>query len=196
MSAAESTDPRQATSARNVQAILDATERLLARRQAPTVSAVAKESSLSRPTVYAHFPERSQIVEALVERTVSRAMAAIAPAEPQVGPPDEALRRLLAASWEQIALHEDIAQASAAELGADAMRRAHEGARALIADLLERGRRDGTFRSDLPVGWLVTCCLALVHATAEEVRAHELSHDDAFDALLRTVDDLLAGPTR
>ena len=74
--------PREAIAERNLEAILDAAERLLARGDAPTISAVASAAGVSRPTVYAHFPDRRRIVEAVVERTVERAMKAIAAAEP------------------------------------------------------------------------------------------------------------------
>jgi AcrR family transcriptional regulator len=180
-------DPRQATAARNVEAILDAVQVLLQRRQELTISAVATEAGVSRPTVYSHFPERRQMVEALVERTVARAMAAVAPAEPESGPAADALRRLLLTSWQQIALHQEIAQAASDHLSAESMRRTHAAARAIIASVIERGRAEGAFRSDLPIDWCVSALLALVHAGAEEVRAGRLAADEAIDLLQRTV---------
>src|SRR5207248_1785120 len=114
-------DSRRMTAERNVDAILDATRRLLERGAQPNMSAVAAEAGVSRPTVYAHFPDRGQLIEALVERTVRNTMAAVEAAEPERGPAVEALDRLVAASWTQLARHEAIGRASAAELGADAM---------------------------------------------------------------------------
>ena len=120
-------------------------------------------------------------------------MAAVEAAEPERGPAVEALDRLVAASWTQLARHEAIGRASAVELGADAMRRAHEAARTVIRDLVDRGRREGVFRTDLPTDWLVTSSLALIHAAADGVRAGELDASGALDALSRTVTDLLEG---
>jgi hypothetical protein len=100
-------------------------------------------------------------------RAVRRAMAAIESAEPERGHALPALQRLLAASWEQLSRHEEISHASAGELSADAMRRAHEPARAALRTLVERGRREGAFRTDVPTALLVTSCLALIHATAD-----------------------------
>ena len=184
---------RQAIVHRNADAILDAAERLLGRREQATISAVAAEAGVSRPTVYAHFPNRERLLEALVERAVRDAMAAIESAEPDRGPATEALQRLLAASWRELGRHEDIARASAAALSADAMRRAHGVARAVIHTLVERGRREGSFRRDIPTDWLVTSCLALIHASAETVRAGELDSDGALGVLSVTVADLFAG---
>lgn len=183
-------DHRRAIAERNLEAILDAAERLLSRREEANISAVASEAGLSRPTVYAHFPDRSRLLEAVVDRAVRRSLAAIESSEPDRGPPTEALRRLIAAGWEQLARNESIARASAASLGVDAMRRAHESLRAVIRKLTERGRREGAFRTDVPADWLVTTSLALIHAASEEVREGELDSEAALDVLSATVTDL------
>ena len=132
---------------------------------------MAAEAGVSRPTVYAHFPDRRQLLEALVERTVSLVMEAVRSAEPERGPAPDAVRRLVAASWAQLARHQDMAAASAADLSPDAMRRAHGAARDTIRAVVDRGREEGAFRTDLPAEWLVTATLALIHGAAEEVRA-------------------------
>jgi AcrR family transcriptional regulator len=196
MPEAKTQDHRKATAERNVEAILDGAERLLARRRRPSISAVAEEAGLSRVTVYSHFADRQRLLEAVVERGVRRAMAAIDSADPESGSAPEALQRLIEASWGEIGHNEQIGRASAAELSPEAMRRAHAAARATIRKLAERGRHEGTFRSDVPVEWLVTGCLALVHAAAEEVREGELDSDAALEALSITVADLFAGRDR
>jgi AcrR family transcriptional regulator len=188
------TDPRRATAERNLEAILDATERLLGRGQQPSISAVAGEAGVSRPTVYAHFADRRALLAALVERTVRETMAAIESADVDTGSASEALPRLIEASWQQLASHDQIAHAAASELSADAMRAAHESARAVIGRLIERGRHDGSFRTDVPAHWLVTASLALVHAAAEEVRIGDLDADAALATLSLTVADLFAAP--
>jgi TetR/AcrR family transcriptional repressor of mexCD-oprJ operon len=186
--------PREALAERNAEAILDAAERLLARRQRTSISALASEAGLSRPTVYAHFPNRERVLEALVERTVRQAMAMLEAAEPERGPALAALQRLLATGWKEIGRHQAIGAAAAGQLNAEAMRRAHESARAVIRRLVERGRREGAFRTDLPTGWLITSSLALIHSAAEEGRAGELDAQAALDVLTATVTELLVGP--
>ena len=186
--------PREALAVRNAEAILDAAERLLARGEQTTVSALAGEACLSRPTVYAHFPNRQRVLEALVERTVREAMATLEAAEPERGPALAALQRLLATGWEEIGRHEAVGAAAAGQLSGEAMRRAHENAREVIGRLLERGRRDGAFRTDVPTSWLITSTLALIHAAAEEVRAADLDTQGALDLLTVTVTELVVGP--
>lgn len=185
-------DTRQVTAERNLEAILDAAERLLQRGEQPNISAVAVAAGVSRPTVYAHFADRAQLVEALVERTVRSTMAAIESADAASGPAPEALRRLLAASWTELAHHEEIARAAGAELSSHAMRRAHEAARDVIRTLVERGRREHAFRTDLTVDWLVTSSLALIHAAADEVRVGGLDRRAALRALSITIENLFA----
>jgi len=186
-------DARQAIAERNIEAILDGAERLLQRREQPSISAIAAEAGVSRPTVYAHFEDRTKLIEALVERAVRQLMAAVESAEPDRGPAPEALERLIGASWEHLGHNQEVAGAAAAELSSDAMRRAHGAARAVIRRLVERGRREGAFRTDVPSDWLVTASLALVHAMAEQARARELDSGGALKVLSMTIGELLRG---
>ena len=195
MTESETVDFRREIADRNRETILDAAERLVERTEQLTFSAISHESGLSRPTLYAHFEDRAALMEALVERTVRRTVAAIASADPEHGPAGEALQRQISATWEQIAHYESLGRAAATELSADAMRRAHQEARAVVKRLIERGRVDGTFRTDLSADWLVTCYLALIHAAAEETRSGSLSHKAALRALDSTLSDLLVGGT-
>jgi TetR/AcrR family transcriptional regulator, mexCD-oprJ operon repressor len=59
-----------------------------------------------------------------------------------------------------------------------------------IRRLVDRGRREGAFRTDLPADWLVTTCFALLHACGDQVRAGAMSSAEALDVLTRTMRDL------
>jgi hypothetical protein len=63
---------------------------------------------------------------------------------------------------------------------------------ASITAVAERGRGDGSFRADVPTGWLVTSFFALIHACAGEVHAGRLEAGDAQRVLVVTVTDLFA----
>lgn len=189
----QTTDRRRAIADRNVRSILDAAEELL-RQQAPvTIAAVAAQAGVSRVTVYAHFATSEALLEAVVERAVGHATAALAAADPGAGPPVEALARLVATGWRELGRNASMAQAAAARLSADAMARAHQLAHEQIAELVTRGRRAGAFRADVPDSWLATCCLALFHSCAEEVRAGRLDPADAERVLTATITDLFSG---
>jgi TetR/AcrR family transcriptional regulator, mexCD-oprJ operon repressor len=187
------TERQQAIADRNVAAILDATEELLARRGQASISAVAKHSGVSRVTVYAHFPTSEALLEAAVERAVGQTMGALRAANLDEGAPAEALERLLAGAWRHLARYSAMAQAVAEQLSPEAMSRTHQAAHHTLGALLERGRADGSFRSDLPVSWLVTTCIAVIHACAAEVREGRIEERDAVRILTTTVRDLFTG---
>ena len=187
------TDHRRAVAERNVESILDGAERLLQRHAQLSISAVAAEAGVSRVTVYAHFPSLEDLLEAVVERAVSGATVALESADPHSGPPLEALERLVAVSWRELERHQATARAAAEQLTPDMLRHTHRGARHQLLRLLDRGQQDGAFRTDLPGDWLVTACVALMHAAVDEVRAGRLSGRAAQNALQASVRDLWVG---
>ncbi len=187
----EPTDHRRAIAARNVEAILDGVEALLERRQQPSIAAVATEAGVSRPTVYAHFPTREEMLEAVVERAVQRAAVALQSAAPQRGSPVEALDRIVTVAWRE--LDRNSAIAAAVQLDPAALKRTHDAAKRYVHDLVERGQADGSFRSDLSTEWLVTSFFALMHAAGDEVRAGRMDASAALDALVPTVRSVFDG---
>ena len=178
---------------RNVAAILDAAEDLLRSQGHANISAVAAQAGVSRVTVYAHFPTWEALLEAAVERAVRRTMAALQRVRPDDGPPVEALDRMVAAAWQHLASYQATAAAVAELLSPEAITRTHEAAHQTIGVLLERGQADGSFRTDLPARWLVTACIALVHACSDGVRADQIDQDDAVRILTTSVRDLFTG---
>jgi TetR/AcrR family transcriptional repressor of mexCD-oprJ operon len=195
VAAVPTTDHRRATAERNVEKILDATATLLARGDAASTSAVAAEAGVSRPTVYAHFPTRAALVEAVATRAVQGAAEVVERARLDDGPPLEALDRLVALGWEHLDRHGAIAQASADQLPPKAMSRAHTALRAPIGALVARGQASGAFRADLPPSWLISSYFALMHTAGEEVRSGALRRRDAVSVLQPSVRALFQQPT-
>ena len=189
-------DYQRAIAERNVGAILDAAEELLEERAAASISAVAARAGVSRVTVYAHFPTWEALLEAAVERAVRRTMTALEATHPDDGPPVQALERMLTAAWQHLARYGAMAQAVAEQLSPQAVTRTHQAVHRTVGALLERGQADGSFRTDLPAAWLVTACIALIHACAQEVRAGRIGERDAAPILTATVRDLFTGTRR
>jgi AcrR family transcriptional regulator len=190
---AQVADRRRAIADRNVQAILDAAEELIRARAPVTIAGVATAAGVSRVTVYAHFATAEALLEAVVSRAVGHATAALAAARPGDGPPAEALERLVVTGWRELARHAAMAEAAASLLSGGGMTRSHESARHVVAELVSRGQREGSFRSDVPGSWLVTCCFALIHACADEVRAGRIEAGSAESVLIATIRDLFTG---
>jgi TetR/AcrR family transcriptional repressor of mexCD-oprJ operon len=185
-------DHRRATAERNIEAILDAVERLLERGSPASIVAVANEAGVSRVTVYAHFATREELLEAVVERTVQRTTEALDAVEPERGPPLEALGRIVDVGWRDLDRNNAIAQAAGELLTTEALKRAHRPAHRRLRKLIDRGRRSGDFRTDLPAEWLVTSFHALIHAAGDEVRAGRMRARPALEALRTTLYDLFS----
>jgi TetR/AcrR family transcriptional regulator, mexCD-oprJ operon repressor len=180
-------DHRRAAAERSIEAILDATERLLASGSDASTSAIAAAAGVSRVTLYAHFPTRPALLEAVAERVIGRSAEAIAAANPASGDPAEALNRLIEAAWGTLAGNLRLFERGHAELSSDVVRRAHEQLDTPILALIKRGRRTGAFRKDLPPPWLLATYYALMHAAAGEVNAGRLAPRQAPTVLKRTI---------
>jgi len=187
-----STAYQRQTSQRNAEAILDAAEELIRLQGHASISAVAAQAGVSRVTVYAHFPTWEALLEAAVQRAVEQSMAALASLRPEEGPPLDALDRVIAGSWQHLARYQAMAAAVAELLSPEAVMRTHEAAHQAIGVLLARGQADGSFRTDLPAGWLTTACIALVHTCADGVRAGRIDAADAPRILTTSIRDLFA----
>lgn len=184
------TDRRRAIADRNVQAILDAAEELIAARAPVTIAAVATAAGVSRVTVYSHFATVEALLEAVVSRSVDSAAQVLTAARPDEGPAAEALERVAAVGWRELGRHAEMAEAAMSMLSGEALSRSHQAGMQVVAELVRRGQREGAFRADVPVSWLVTCCFALNHACANEVRAGRLAAGDAERVLVTTIRDL------
>jgi AcrR family transcriptional regulator len=189
------TDHRRAKAERNVEAILDAAERLLRQRSQASIAAVAKEAGVSRVTVYAHFPTREELIEAVVARVTRAAHESIEDARPAEGDPVEALDRVITVAWDELERQEAIRQAAAEALSSEAVWRAHQNAAGTVQKLIERGRRAGAFRKDLPVQWLLASCFSLLHTAADEVREGRIKPDAAMTAVKTSLIELFTGRT-
>ena len=191
-----SIDHRRATAERNIEAILDAVERLLERGSPASIVAVANEAGVSRVTVYAHFATREQLLEAVVERTVKKTMEALDEVEPEDGPPLEALARVIDVGWRDLDRNNAIAGAASEQLTAEAHKRTHQAAHRRLRKLIDRGRRSGDFRTDVPAEWLVTAFHALIHAAGDDVRARRIRAAAALAALHLTMQDVFSARSR
>jgi AcrR family transcriptional regulator len=159
---------------RNIAAILDATLAQLETDPKPSLAAIAKAAGVSRPTLYAHFPTREDLVEATAKRALEEAQREIAAAGIDDGPASDALLRLITAGWRALARHLAVARLALDVLPPERLRQVHQAALGPLRRLITRGQRAGEFRHDQPAEWMVTVFYALVHAAADEAASGRL----------------------
>ena len=169
---------QRADARRNVAAILDAATECLARDPEVSIADIATAAGVGRITLYGHFKNRAELVDAVMGRSVEQADAILGMVN-YAGDPREELARLVAASWQIVHRFRNILLAAHREIPPERIRSIHDPVLRQVQDLIEWGQRTGAFRTDLPMPWLTTTSLSVMHAAAEDAAAGRLDASDA-----------------
>jgi TetR/AcrR family transcriptional regulator, mexCD-oprJ operon repressor len=156
-------------------AILLAAARVLARRETATMAEIAAAADITRGTLYRYFPGRESLIHAL-EATAN----------------EEAGNRLAEGNLDQVPVEEGLARATRALVSAGAdfivllreRRPPEPGFTAPLEALLERGRKEGQLRNDVPLATLVESLLALVGACVRTGKAAGMGLEDMSSTAL------------
>jgi len=178
---------RRADAERSIAAILDAAVELLSERPEASIEDIARGAGVARQTVYAHYASREALLDAVRDRALAEAVAAIDAAKPDEGPAAPALDRLARAAWQTLEHHARLLDSLQAPLGPEEMRALHQPILERLERLVRRGQRAGDFDRSLPPGWVIAAVLGLFHAAAGEVGAGRMSAEDAAEAMGLTV---------
>ncbi len=178
---------RRADADRSVAAILDAALEALASDPDSSMSEIARRAGVVRATVYVHFPTRETLLDAVMEYAVGQVAEATRGAEPDLGEPAEALARVLRATWRRLAQFHWLLAINTARLSAEELHRRHRPVLDQLEPLIERGQKQGVFRSDVPVSWLLAVTRSVVHAASHEIRGGRMRESEAEDVMISTV---------
>lgn len=159
------------------------------------MAAVARAAGLSRVTLYAHFPTRDALLDAVLQRAVAR-ISAVLDQIPPGGTARHEFTRLLHSSWQFLARYRHLYTIASSALAPAALRRYVDPVLGRVEDLVARGQAEGDFRTDLPRPWLVATIYTLLHLAAEELTAGRLHPDEADEVVTTTVLAVLAVPNR
>lgn len=154
---------------------------------------IAAAAGVGRMTLYGHFPTRAELVDAVLTRTVAQAHEALDAVDVS-GDPRQAVTRLVTGSWQVVDQFRNVLAAAERELPPDRIRAAHDPVLGRVRALIERGQQSGAFRADLPLPWLTTLALTVMHAAATEVTAGRMTAGEAPSIVASTLLGALTAP--
>jgi AcrR family transcriptional regulator len=141
-------DDLRADARRNIRSILEAAARVLADEPTASVQAIAAAAEVSRPTVYRHFANREELIDAIRLEAMAQTLETLEDAAASDEPAAAALERLILDLAAIAARYPLLASL----IGTDQRRQRKKPPERLIKAfdaLIARGRSDGTLRPDL-----------------------------------------------
>ncbi|MFI7578222.1 TetR/AcrR family transcriptional regulator [Micromonospora sp. NPDC049497] len=177
---------RRADAQRSIAAILGAAVNALSRNPDASVSEIAKAAGVGRVTLYGHFPNRADLVEAALAHAIEQGHAAL-DAVDLTGDTRQALARLIDSSWLLVNQSRSLLLAAQTVLPPGRIRDLHAGPAERVEGLVKRGQDDGVFRNDLSTSWLVGVMHNVMHTAADEINAGRLDPDQAAAFITATI---------
>ncbi|GAA5010271.1 TetR/AcrR family transcriptional regulator [Actinopolymorpha pittospori] len=178
---------RRADAERSIAAILDAAVAVLGERPDAKMEEVAAAAGLTRQTLYAHYPSREALLNAVVDRATAEAVAALDAVHLDEGSPTDALIRFLDASWYISERYPLLLRLPIASAVSRPERERHAPVLDRLEPLIRRGQRAGEFDRSLPRSWLLAATVSLAHLAGERVSAGEMTPAEAAKAHKRSV---------
>jgi TetR/AcrR family transcriptional regulator, mexCD-oprJ operon repressor len=141
-------DDLRADARRNNRSILEAAARVLAEDPAASMQEIADLAEVSRPTIYRHFSNREELIEAIRAEAMAQARETLEAAAVSSEPAADALERLILDFAGIVASYPLLASLFGKHQG-EKDHGPPEGLFEAFGALADRGRRDGTLRPDL-----------------------------------------------
>jgi len=180
------TQAKRADAQRSIAAILAAATESLSRNPDASVSEIAKAAGVGRVTLYGHFPNRADLVDAVFARAIEDGHNALETVD-LTGDPRQALARLIDSSWHLVDRFRALLVAAQSLLPPSRIRSLHAEPMERVERLVKRGQAEGVFRTDLSTSWLVGTMHSVMHNAADEINAGRLTADKAAGYITATL---------
>jgi AcrR family transcriptional regulator len=167
---------RRADAERNLNRILDAATALLTANPGASMAEIAEASGLVRATLYRHFPTRDDLLRAMYSAALDEALQAILSSDPDQGKASDAIARIVDAL---LVVGDRYRILSEQRRGYPELHQKEQAVGAPLIALLERGRKSGELRDDLPVRWQAAALGALVNEALRAVGREDVRRDQA-----------------
>ena len=140
---------------------------------------IAAASGVSRQTIYAHYPSRDALLQAVTRHITAEVAHGLGGLDLDSGSATDALGRWLDAGWAVLERYPVVlTPAVVAAAGGDERER-HEPVTGGLLWLIERGRRLREFDRTMPTTWYLAAIIGLGHAAGAEVAAGRMTAADA-----------------
>lgn len=177
---------QRAEARRSAAAVLDAAVEVLGRHPDASMDEIATAAGVSRQTIYAHFPSRGALLQAVTEHVTAQVARGLGDLDPDQGSAVDALVRWADASWALLRRYPVLLTPAITSTPGDDLQR-HEPVTADLLRIIKRGRRGGEFDQTLPDTWYLAAVIGLGHAAGQEVTAGRMTPAQAGTAFRTSV---------
>lgn len=148
---------------------------------------IAAAAKVTRQTIYAHFPNRAALVDAVLAELTAEVIASLDRLDPDLPAPD-ALHAFLETGWRSFERHPLLLSPGTIGSGAEDL---HAPVLDHLRGIIKRGKADGSFPTKLATDWLLIALMALGHAAGEAVAAGAMTRKAAWAGYRSSVDRLV-----
>jgi AcrR family transcriptional regulator len=179
---------------RSIAAILDAAVALLGRQPDASMEEIARAAGLSRQTIYAHYPSREALLQAMTRHITAQVAHELGGLDLSRGSAADALCRWVDASWGLLQRYPVLLTPAVVTSEGDGELERHEPVIGGLLRLIERGRRRREFDRAMPATWYLAAIIGLGHTAGQEIAAGRMTAAKAGAAFRESVLKLCRAP--
>ncbi len=168
------------------QAILDAAVALLPTNSGASMAEIAVVADVARTTVHRLFTSREELLAAVAIGAIDRIDAAVLACQIDQGPAGEALLRI-AEALVPIGHEFRFLEVGPQVWKLDALNDRWYRLADRLGALIERGKRDGDLRPDIPTAWLVDLFSSALWCAADSIDEGRVARNDAPRLLIEVL---------